>query len=765
MTDLRARFYRNAEMSIAATIVFVAAILALYHSVSAYNSNWETLSYFTIASTLVLALSGATRFLIAKFKENRPTMSNVLTVIDGFAIFSCIYSFLFAYDLSAASLYKSPATGLIFVYIAIQGIKLDRNAVLTASTTAIVLFLAGIVWMSLTKGVVTTHSYFEYLTGDFLLYGVEFERLIYLVVLSSILVICAKNGQKLLQGLWISSNEARAADRAKSEFLANMSHEIRTPMNGVMGMAELLAKTDLDAKQAMFTDVIVKSGSALLTIINDILDFSKIDAGQMQLDPAPFRLTEAIEDVAALASAGAAEKNVELIMRVDPDLPESFIADVGRIRQVITNLLSNAVKFTEEGHIYLNVESVVADSTQEKSARLRFSVEDTGIGIGPDKLSRVFDKFSQVDSSATRKHDGTGLGLSISQALVRLMDGTIEVESSPGAGSNFWFEIELKIDGEQSPKTQRSVDLANSRVLIVDDNAVNRNILTEQMALWNVDSAAATSGAEALAVLNAAASRGVKVDCVIMDYQMPEMNGGDTVRAMHRNPALADIPVIMLTSVEETEDGKAFSSLGIQGHLTKPARSNLLFDVLATVLQEGKPKDPDIEHAPAPTPMPQVSAGNQKSPETAAPDYRQNGPNSESGMEIDVLVCEDNEVNQMVFTQILHDIGYRFRIAKNGEKGVKLFRHCNPSLVIMDVSMPQMNGLEATAAIREIEAATGNRTPIIGVTAHALKGDMEKCIDAGMDDYLSKPVSPDALAGKIQRWLSAENSRQLATGT
>jgi len=566
-----------------------------------------------------------------------------------------------------------------------------------------------------------------------------------------------------------------------------MSHEIRTPMNGVMGMAELLSKTELDAKQSMFTDVIVKSGASLLTIINDILDFSKIDAGQMELDPAPFRLAESIEDVATLVSSRVAEKDLELIVRVDPGLPNFLVGDVGRIRQIITNLMGNAVKFTDQGHVYMNVEGTVEDDVGSDYglAKLKFSVTDTGIGIPPDKINKVFDKFSQVDTSATRKHEGTGLGLSIASSLVKLMGGTIGVNSEDGEGSTFWFEIDLPVHSEQTHKKRAPRDVSGSRILVVDDNSVNRSILTEQMGSWKFDCAAATSGNEALAVIEAAITQGLSIDCVVMDYQMPEMNGGDTVKMMHANARMADIPVIMLTSVDETADGKAFSSLGIQGHLTKPTRSSLLLEIIINVLHDyrsmkasdnegytsgisvaksmGQDKPGSLDELRDGTPtMPNNAISTHDTPALAAEQaVALAGRSLASAIvtenAIDVLVCEDNEVNQIVFSQILQQSGYNFRIANNGREGISLYKHLNPSIILMDVSMPQMNGHDATKAIREIEKSTGTRTPIIGVTAHAIKGDMERCFDAGMDDYLSKPVSPDALTEKLDKWIRTQN--------
>ena len=410
-------------------------------------------------------------------------------------------------------------------------------------------------------------------------------------------------------------------------------------------------------------------------------------------------------------------------------------------------MLGNAVKFTEKGHVLIDVSGETVDGI----VQLKVRVEDTGIGIPADKLPNVFEKFAQVDGSSTRRHEGTGLGLAIAARLVDLMGGKIGLESEVGRGSIFWFTAPMPVHEATAPDASVPVDVTGARVLVIDDNPVNREILLEQLRSWGFDCAAAESGAIGLAFLDRAGQLGATVDCVILDYQMPGMNGADVAKAMCSDVRTASIPVVLLTSVDQVDFARMVLEYGIAAHLTKPARSAALLGTVIAAIQKARSQAGRAEFITASRPS------RSPAPVIAAPllsPLRKMRASAEPGAPLDILVAEDNEVNQLVFAQILSGLGLSYRIAGNGRTAVEMHRALKPKLILMDVSMPELNGYEATQAIRAAEAGSGAHTPIIGVTAHALKGDSKKCIEAGMDDYLPKPVSPDRLSAKIGAWLS-----------
>lgn len=536
---------------------------------------------------------------------------------------------------------------------------------------------------------------------------------------------------------------AKAADRAKSEFLANMSHEIRTPMNGVLGMAELLAKSKLDTRQRTFTDVIVKSGNALLTIINDILDFSKIDAGQMTLRNTAFDAAEAVEDVASLLSSQALEKDIELIVRIDPSFHQVVSGDAGRFRQIATNLIGNAIKFTETGHVLIELSS---ESVDESEVIVSLCVKDTGIGIAQEQLNSIFEKFNQADASSTRRHEGTGLGLAITVGLAGLFGGKVDVESTLGEGSSFTVTLPLRAVAGRNEQAV-SVDTKNVSVLVIDDNAVNRQILSEQLMRWGIDGHAVDNGEAGLAILEEAARIGFAIDAVILDYHMPDMDGMQVASRIRESARLSDTPIIFLTSMDAVCAGNDDKDIQFDAHLMKPVRARLLRKTLVDVIRTSRAK------RAAPSNMDQPSSATQTdhiSPSGTAHRPKVDRPVST----LDVLIAEDNDVNQIVFTQILQQTDLRFRIVENGKKAVEAWKTDNPALILMDISMPVMNGHQATQSIRAEEARleTGLRVPIIGVTAHAQESDRDLCLASGMDDYLSKPISPELLQTKIAKW-------------
>ncbi|HET8712672.1 MAG TPA: response regulator [Gemmatimonadales bacterium] len=713
---LQARLVRESGLAVFAHPVLISIVLAI-----AWSDGPHELLLAWGAAVALAALARGTWLLVSSRRAltDRAVRNGVRTTVTLLAI---------TWGVGAAFVLPVvPFEDAALILVVLAGIIASALTTLAADPLSIRGFVAGItlpVFVSLATSDQEHHLAASLVVALFTLVMVLVARRAHLTLVEHLEVTArlavSEEAAKRAEGVMREARDlAERVARARSAFLANMSHEIRTPMNAVLGFVELILDTELSVEQRRALELVRSSSEALLMILNDILDYSKIEAEHLELESIPFDVSKVVHATASLLAVRAREKHLELLAEVAPDVPRAVRGDPTRLRQVLMNLIGNAIKFTEQGEV---VVSVSAASTNGQAA-IRFAVRDTGIGIAPEHIAAVFKEFTQADSTMTRRYGGTGLGLAISQRLVRLMGGELAVTSEVGRGSEFSFSLTFPVDTAPSTRGTALAALGGRRMLIVDDNQTNRRILREMLAAEGIHVDEASTAADGLAALRGAVARKARYDLAILDVQMPDMDGFQLATAVRSEPAIATTNLLMLTSAGQRGDGERCRELGIRGYLTKPISRADLLEAMGTVLA-GSPE------------------------EAGTPEVVTRHTIAESRRTLRVLLAEDNPVNQQVAVAMLVKRGHEVHVSGNGREAVEALSQRDYDVILMDIQMPEMDGFEATAAIRAMDK--GKTIPIIGLTAHALSGERERCISKGMSDYLAKPFKAHELFGLVE---------------